>query len=229
MTAEIETVVGVFVHGRARLRESAMKRANRMVGASAIGAAMLIGLCTSSARAAFVVDLTQEGSNVVATGSGTINLTDLRFDFSIQSRGVMFPANGAIVNGPRSFTLESVYTGITGPTNFGGGGSTRASSGSGDIVSISGAARLVDVPAFYLSGTALSDSMTFDSATFASLGATPGTYKWTWGSGVNADSFTLQIGPASVIPEPSTWAMMLLGFAGLGLAGWRRRRTACNV
>ena len=93
----------------------------------------------------------------------------------------MFPANGAIVNGPTSFTLESVYTGITGPTNFGGGGSTRASSGSGDIVSISGAARLVDVPAFYLSGTALSDSMTFDSATFASLGATPGTHTWTWG------------------------------------------------
>jgi hypothetical protein len=29
-------------------------------------------------------------------------------------------------------------------------------------------------------------------------------------------------------PEPSTWAMMLLGFAGLGWAGWRRRvvRTA---
>jgi PEP-CTERM motif len=29
------------------------------------------------------------------------------------------------------------------------------------------------------------------------------------------------------VPEPSTWAMMLLGFAGLGFAGWRgRRKTA---
>jgi hypothetical protein len=28
----------------------------------------------------------------------------------------------------------------------------------------------------------------------------------------------------STIPEPSTWAMMLLGFAGLGYAGWRRAR-----
>jgi hypothetical protein len=29
--------------------------------------------------------------------------------------------------------------------------------------------------------------------------------------------------PFSVIPETSTWAMMLLGFAGLGFAGYRRR------
>jgi hypothetical protein len=26
------------------------------------------------------------------------------------------------------------------------------------------------------------------------------------------------------IPEPSTWAMMLLGFAGLGVVGYRRTR-----
>jgi PEP-CTERM motif len=33
--------------------------------------------------------------------------------------------------------------------------------------------------------------------------------------------------PPAPIPEPSTWAMMLLGFAGLGWAGYRtRRRTA---
>jgi hypothetical protein len=30
--------------------------------------------------------------------------------------------------------------------------------------------------------------------------------------------------PASAVPEPSTWAMMLLGFAGLGVAGYRRHR-----
>jgi hypothetical protein len=28
----------------------------------------------------------------------------------------------------------------------------------------------------------------------------------------------------SAIPEPSTWAMMLIGFAGLGFAGYRRAK-----
>jgi hypothetical protein len=32
--------------------------------------------------------------------------------------------------------------------------------------------------------------------------------------------------PAAGAPEPSTWAMMLLGFAGLGYAGYRGRRSA---
>ena len=30
----------------------------------------------------------------------------------------------------------------------------------------------------------------------------------------------------SAVPEPSTWAMMALGFAGLGFAGYRRARSA---
>jgi hypothetical protein len=35
--------------------------------------------------------------------------------------------------------------------------------------------------------------------------------------------------PVQPIPEPSTWAMMLLGFAGLGYAGWRARRQTILV
>jgi hypothetical protein len=30
----------------------------------------------------------------------------------------------------------------------------------------------------------------------------------------------------TVVPEPSTWAMMLLGFAGLGFLGYRQTRKA---
>ena len=36
--------------------------------------------------------------------------------------------------------------------------------------------------------------------------------------------FAYDLAP-SAVPEPSTWAMMLLGFAGLGYAGYRRTRS----
>jgi hypothetical protein len=37
------------------------------------------------------------------------------------------------------------------------------------------------------------------------------------------------VGNYFVAPEPSTWAMMLLGFAGLGIAGYRVRRNSAVV
>jgi hypothetical protein len=40
------------------------------------------------------------------------------------------------------------------------------------------------------------------------------------------DNFTLAQGLTSAVPEPSTWAMMILGFAGVGYMTYRRRRTA---
>jgi hypothetical protein len=46
--------------------------------------------------------------------------------------------------------------------------------------------------------------------------------------GVNSGDGLVSItSPAAVVPEPSTWAMALTGFAGLGwLAGMRRRKTS---
>jgi PEP-CTERM motif len=35
-------------------------------------------------------------------------------------------------------------------------------------------------------------------------------------------------GGAGAVPEPSTWAMLLLGFASLGFAGYRKRRKAAT-
>ena len=69
----------------------------------------------------------------------------------------------------------------------------------------------------------MSETSTYLGKTFASLGLTPGTYVYTWGAGGHADSFTIDITSTSAIPEPSTWAMMFLGFAGLGYAGLRRK------
>ncbi len=41
--------------------------------------------------------------------------------------------------------------------------------------------------------------------------------------------FDFAVGGVTAAPEPSTWAMMLLGFAGLGYAGYRRARCACRL
>jgi hypothetical protein len=196
-------------------------------GIASIGAAMLIGLSAPPAQAGYVVDLTQQGSNVVATGSGPIDLTGLSF-FANEGIGAQLdPEFGNIGTGPTSGRAD-FYSGLTGPRSFGSRGFIFASSGSGDLVGISGSSSLLLVPSGYTSGTSLSDTATYLSQTFSSLGVTPGTYEWMWGSGAN-QNFTLVIG-AAAIAEPSTWAMMLLGFAGLGFMGYqsagRRRRTA---
>ena len=82
---------------------------------------------------------------------------------------------------------------------------------SGDNVGVQGLPLLV--PQGYVSGNPLSGTATYDNATFASLGITPGTYTWTWGTGV--DSFTLQIGPAGVPDAGSTIGLLFLSLIGL--------------
>jgi MYXO-CTERM domain-containing protein len=84
---------------------------------------------------------------------------------------------------------------------------------------------VVAVPQDYVSGTPLGTSTaTWTNTTISGLGLTPGAYVWTWGSGATADTFTLDIATGTpAVPETVTWAMMLLGLAGLGLMRTRRR------
>lgn len=42
--------------------------------------------------------------------------------------------------------------------------------------------------------------------------------------GANGGVFLDGVSVSSAVPEPSTWAMMLIGFAGLGFIGYRRSR-----
>jgi hypothetical protein len=145
---------------------------------AAVGAAVVIGLDVSvlPVQAAYVVDLTQEvigGVNdVVANGSGTIDLTDLGSPVVTEfiATGIT-PNFPAIETGPANGNDGDAYSGITGPPNFGSGGQTSPSTGNGDIVGISGS--FLVVPAGYVSGDHLSDTMTFDNATFTSLNVIP--------------------------------------------------------
>jgi hypothetical protein len=171
------------------------------------------GLFVCSAQAAplpYVVTLQQVGLNVVATGSGALSLIDT----SLAGTGPgsiagMTPATGEFVSG--SFNNADFHQPLTlsGPANFGSGGATTATSGLGDLAGIFSDLNLIEVPAGYSSFALLSSSATYNNATFSSLGVTPGTYVWTWGTDPY-QSFTLDIVAASV-PEASTWMLLLLG------------------
>jgi len=159
---------------------------------------------------AYTVTLNQIGSNVVATGSGAFNLTGLSLTGGGSSSAEMNPsiADLAVATG-----FQDQYQGFSGPLSFGPGGFIFASSNSGDAVTLIGGMTFLSglwVPQGYVSGGALSSSSTYNSATFASLGVTPGTYVWSWGDGAN-QRFTLIIGGAGV-PDGGT-TVSLLGCA----------------
>jgi PEP-CTERM motif len=40
---------------------------------------------------------------------------------------------------------------------------------------------------------------------------------------------SVTVSSSSPVPEPSTWAMMLIGFAGFGVFAYRRKRAAATL
>ena len=184
---------------------------------------VLFGPAAGGAHAAVVMTLEQEGSNVVATGSGTIDLTDLTLISSITNVPGIAPDGSAILAGA---TLSADVYGFlfTAPPkgSLGSGSQTDANSGIGNPFGVTDA--VVVVPHNYASGTALSDSATWDSTTLAMLGVTPGTYAYTWGFGAHADSVTLDV--LNPVPVPAALPLFATGLGGLGLLGWRRKRKA---
>jgi hypothetical protein len=163
------------------------------------------GLSASQVWAGFVITLEQVGPNVVATGSGAIDLTGLSLlGFTSLYQAELVPAGALILTGSSPGSQAAIYSGFSGPTSFGSGGETFANSATGDPVGVFHGFAVV-VPIGYVSGTALSDTSTYNNQTFSSLGVTPGTYEWTWGNGAD-QNFTLQ-----TVPEPRVPLILAVG------------------
>ena len=180
--------------------------------------AALFLTCAQASHAAVVFTATESGSDVVVTGSGTLDTDAWGVSAGGFNTDKLIPNMAGIVMGAAGPHLGTGYgspTNYSAPTNFGPGGAIDATSGSGDSFGITEFGVLF-VPNGYTSGDPLSGTMTFAGQSFASLGVQTGTYEWSWGDGGDADSITL-----NVVPEPS--AALLFGAASLAISVRRRR------
>jgi hypothetical protein len=199
----------------------------------AVGSAIGVFLAAASAsQAAFVTTIAPDGlGDVVATGSGSIDTTDLTsvITGTVSTTARVNPAHVVLVFGTPGANVTEYQGTITGPSSVGTTSTGEvASSTTGTYVffdptsfNVSPASPTIDLPASYVSGSSLSETDTWTSATIGSLGLNPGSYQWTWGTGVDADSYTINIA-ATPVPEPAS--LGLLGIGAAGLLGRGRRR-----
>jgi hypothetical protein len=190
------------------------------------GTAGLSLAATTPAHASVLMTLQQEtgaascgGASpcVVASGSGTLDITDL----TLMAGGpftqvpLISPAGSTITVGSQASI--DIYSSIIGPVlPIGTGGTVGANSGSGDLFGVTDVQ--LEVPHGYTSGNSLSGTAIWNSPsdnTLALLGVTPGTYKYTWGSGEDADSFTLEV--LNPVPVPAALPLLATGLGLLGL------------
>lgn len=190
--------------------------------------ALSVGLGVSAASAAVLVSIEESGSDVVATMSGTYDVSALTFVGNDLVGIGVYPELSIINFGPDSANNLDFFFGLTSaPANFGSGGANRADSFSvgTDAFSLSfdptAGAHLVGVAPGTTSGT-VSGSMTFENASFSTLGLTEGIFDWAWES----DTARVVIGDDTIAPVPLPAGVTLLGLAlaGLGAAA-RRKRT----
>lgn len=196
------------------------RRAGRT--ASSLGKILLVGgfiALATPGRAALTINIQQFGSDVVATASGSLDLSGLGLVTSSGSTSIalLYPTGGTIAVGtPGS---SSVYTGFSTVGSLGSGGFTVASSYTGTLTEADKADSYLFLPHNYTSGTQLNGTATWNNTDFSTLGLTPGaSLVFSW----SGDSIT--VNAVTPVPEPATAVLPMLGILFL-LAIWQRRRS----
>ena len=135
----------------------------------------------------FTVTIQEVGSNVVWSGSGSLDISNLSLE-DTQLLGSGFNGDNAIwAVGPNSQSSVQLYGGVafdTYPNSFGLGG-TPSTNGTGDLFGVitGPSGRSLVVPENYVSGTQINGSTTYENATISGLNLVAGAYTYSWGSG----------------------------------------------
>ena len=136
--------------------------------------------------------------------------------------------NSAVVGGGQEFAVGNTPTGFIG-LNFNGGG-LRISNISGDDFTLSATVlTLSNITSAFTGANLLNSSITGFNNSNVSL--QNGVLRLnfigsTWASNSSAN---IALETAAAVPEPGTWAMMLLGFGAMGAAMRSRRKQKITV
>jgi hypothetical protein len=150
----------------------------------------------------FNVTITQVGSDVVWSGSGSFNLTDLTLVGSAPNSCSGFAANQAIwiagaPNPPGETGQQYEGDSLTYPTTFAlGTQSGEPSYATGSMFGVvwgGVSGRTIIVPDGYVTGTTISGSTTYSGKTIVDMGLATGTYTWSWGTGGNTSTLVMTI------------------------------------
>lgn len=188
-----------------------------------LSAALLSLAMSLPGSASVIVSGMETGDDVVFSYNGTLDLNGISPRLGTVARGGILARIGLLNFGvPGSFySFYPLISPTEAPVPFGDGGFSDVSSFTGDLFSIS---RLTSGPIFGVgrdfTGGAIAGSITFDGASFASLGLTTGTYLYASAN----DDITMTIGnDMAPVPLPAALPMLLAGLGGFGLMRKLRR------
>lgn len=173
----------------------------------------------SAAHAAVNVQFLEVGGNVIATTTGSFDPTGL---FQGGQNNYGGGVNGDLAAFDTTDGFARAYYGLSGPAAFGSDSVffRSATTFTGTFFGFLGAGGEVRLEDSYLAGSPIVATTTWLNASFASLHLTTGVYEYT----APSDTITVSIGSGvAAVPEPATWAMLLLGFGVIGGAIRRRR------
>ena len=150
----------------------------------------------------FNIVLFESGPDVVLSGSGTLNLTDLTPRIATDTTvRYITPLFSRFSSGPINNWTGRFYTGttISVPSNIGTGFQFNATTGSfsgsglGVIYNPYSTTNSLFVDSTYVSGDFMTTYTVWYNRSFSSMGLTPGTYTYSWGTGANYGIINLQI------------------------------------
>jgi PEP-CTERM motif len=174
-----------------------------------IGALLPIAATIAPASAAAVTDtftltgVAEEGQPVGPSGSFTITGTQ-NASGSVSVTGISGTFDGSTITG---LTRNNLF----GPDQMISPGSTQAVDGNGLGFSLADGA---DLQMFAPGGSVEADTLAAEGVVEL--------------SGTLRNSFA-DLTLTAAVPEPSTWAMMILGFCGLGFMAYRRKQNGAAL